>query len=88
MPTKLSIKQRAALFVNQLLAGRREWLSGRGPDKCFENGNGKEVAQECLKLLAAKGITTFAQLTPDQLWYVPRDWFTEKYLGPRNQELF
>ena len=88
MPTKLSIKQRAALFVNQLLAGRREWLGSRGPDKCFENGDGKEVVQECLKQFADKGITSFAQLTPDQQWYVPRDWFTEKYLGPRNQELF
>ena len=88
MPTKLSIKQRAALFVNQLLADRREWLSGRGPDKCFENGNGKEVVQECLKLLSAKGITSFAQLTPAQQWYVPRDWFSEKHLGPQNQELF
>ena len=88
MPTKLSIKQRAALFVNQLLAGRREWLGSRGPDKCFENGDGKEVVQECLKLLAAKGITTFAQLTPVQQWYVPRNWFAEKNESPRSQELF
>lgn len=83
-----SSRQRAALFVNQLLSGRQDWLGSRGPDKCFERGDGKEVVLECLKILATKGITSFAHLTPDQQYYVPRDWFTEKYLGPRNQELF
>ena len=88
MPKKISVKQRAALFIRQLLNERTDWLSGRGPDKCFENGDGKEVVLECLRLLAEKGIKNHAELTQTQQWYVPRNWFTEAYTGPRNNELF
>ena len=84
----MSVSQRAVLFVSQLLAERTDWLSGRGPDKCFENGDGKQVVQICLRLLAKKGIVSFEHLTWRQQRYVPRDWFSEKYCGSDTISLF
>ena len=88
MQKKMSVKQRAALYIRQLLNERTDWLSGRGPDKCFENGDGKEVVLECLRLLAEKGVKSHSELTQTQQRYVGRDWFFEEFIGPRDSELF
>lgn len=70
-----SPKTRAALFVKQLLNCRYDWLSSRGPDKCFENGDGEEVSKIIIQLLNQKGYTKIQHFSDMQQYYISRNWF-------------